>query len=82
MTYKLDDLIGKITCADCMDVLKSLPDKSVDLILTDVPYKMDFIHGMGIRKYRPNYNKISAYGANAEMSQKRLEQAKRQQFLF
>lgn len=67
MTYKLDDLIGKITCADCMDVLKSLPDKSVDLILTDVPYKMDFEHGGGIRNHRPNYNKISDYGANANI---------------
>lgn len=34
----LDDLIGKITCADCMDILKQLPDKCVDLVLTDPPY--------------------------------------------
>lgn len=67
MTYRLNDLIGKITCADCLDVLRDLPDKCVDLILTDVPYKMDFEHGMGIRKYRPNYNKISDYGANANL---------------
>lgn len=38
MTYKLDDLIGKITCADCLDVLRDLPDKCVDLVLTDPPY--------------------------------------------
>lgn len=35
---KLDDLIGKITCADCLDILKQLPDKCVDLVLTDPPY--------------------------------------------
>ena len=63
----LDDLINKIICADCMDILPLLPDKCVDLVLTDVPYKMDFVHGMGIRKHRPNYNKISAYGANADL---------------
>lgn len=34
----LDDLIGKITCADCLDILKQLPDKCVDLVLTDPPY--------------------------------------------
>ena len=34
----LDDLINKITCADCMDILKQLPDKCVDLVLTDPPY--------------------------------------------
>ena len=32
------DLIGKITCADCLDILKQLPDKCVDLVLTDPPY--------------------------------------------
>jgi site-specific DNA-methyltransferase (adenine-specific) len=35
---RLDDLIGKITCADCMDILRQLPDKCVDLVLTDPPY--------------------------------------------
>lgn len=38
MTYKLDDLIGKITCADCMDVLADIPDKSIDMICCDLPY--------------------------------------------
>lgn len=40
---RLDDLVGKITCADCMDILKQLPDKCVDLILTDPPYGIDFL---------------------------------------
>ena len=34
----LDDLIGKITCADCLDILKQLPDRCIDLVLTDIPY--------------------------------------------
>ena len=38
MNIKLDDLINKITCADCMDILPQLPDKCVDLVLTDPPY--------------------------------------------
>ena len=36
----LDDLIGKITCADCLDILKQLPDKCVDLVCTDCPYRI------------------------------------------
>lgn len=40
---RLDDLVGKITCADCMDILKQLPDKCVDLVLTDPPYGIDFL---------------------------------------
>ena len=34
------ELEGKITCADCMDILKQLPDKCIDLVLTDPPYLM------------------------------------------
>lgn len=34
------DLICKITCADCLDILKQLPDKCVDLVLTDPPYNV------------------------------------------
>lgn len=37
----VNDLIGKITCADCMDILKQLPDKCIDLVLTDPPYVVD-----------------------------------------
>lgn len=36
----LDDLIGKITCADCLDILKQLPDESIDLVCTDCPYRI------------------------------------------
>ena len=29
---------NKIMCADCMDILKQLPDKCIDMILCDLPY--------------------------------------------
>lgn len=32
--------MNEIICADCLDVLKSMPDKSVDLVLTDPPYNI------------------------------------------
>ena len=34
----IKDLEGKIINADCMDILKQLPDKCIDCILTDPPY--------------------------------------------
>ena len=37
---RIDDLIGKITCADCLEVLKNIPDESIDLVCTDCPYKV------------------------------------------
>lgn len=34
----LEELEGRIINADCMDILRELPDKCVDLVLTDPPY--------------------------------------------
>lgn len=62
----INDLIGKITCADCMDILKQLPDKCIDLVLTDPPYKQEF-HSRGrMAKDRPNYLKIKDYGSTKD----------------
>ena len=38
LLYKIDDLINKIHCCDCLDFMREMPDKSVDLVLTDFPY--------------------------------------------
>ena len=37
MTYP-EDYIDKIICGDCLEVMKGIPDKAVDLVLTDPPY--------------------------------------------
>lgn len=34
----MEQYINKIIHADCMDILKELPDKCIDLVLTDPPY--------------------------------------------
>jgi len=33
-----DDFINKVICGDCLEVMKGIPDGSVDLVLTDPPY--------------------------------------------
>lgn len=42
---------------DCMAVFSGFPNHSIDLVLTDVPYKQEF-HGRGMSAARPNYLKI------------------------
>ncbi len=37
MTYP-EDFINKIICGDCLEVMKAIPDKSVDLVITSPPY--------------------------------------------
>ncbi len=41
----MDKWLNKIICGDCLEVMKELPDKSVDLVLTDPPYKMNHSTG-------------------------------------
>jgi len=38
----MDKYLNKIICGDCLEVLKGLPDNSVDLVLTDPPYGIDY----------------------------------------
>jgi len=33
-----DDFINKIICGDCLEVMKEMPDESVDMCLTSPPY--------------------------------------------
>ena len=37
MTYP-NDYINKVICGDCLEVMKGIPNDSVDLVLTDPPY--------------------------------------------
>lgn len=50
----LDNMVNTIQFGDCYELIKQIPDKSIDLILTDPPY--DFhcgsAHGGGIFKNR------------------------------
>ena len=33
-----EDFINKVICGDCLEVMKDIPDKSVDLVVTSPPY--------------------------------------------
>ncbi len=45
MTYP-DDFVNKIICGDCIDVMKQIPDKAVDLVVTDPPYNVGKDYGV------------------------------------
>ena len=46
--YKIEELINKVHCADCLEFMKQLQDKSIDLVLTDPPYGIDFKSNMRV----------------------------------
>lgn len=63
-----EDFINKIICGDCLDILKEIPDKSVELVLTDPPYGITY---QGEK--RPNetiYNNIE--NDNKELDYKKV----------
>ena len=37
----MDRWLNKIICGDCLEVMRELPDKSVDLVVTDPPYNIN-----------------------------------------
>ena len=49
-----EDYINKIICGDCLEVMKGIPDKAVDLVLTDPPYGIGI--AMGINRITPVFN--------------------------
>jgi DNA modification methylase len=56
-----DDFINKVICGDCLEVMKKIPDKSVNLVLTDPPYGTGCDKGVGGgiyrgRKYKDNWD--------------------------
>jgi modification methylase len=45
-----------IIAGDCLDVLRSLPDRSVDLVFADPPYNLQ----LGGELHRPDHSKVDA----------------------
>ena len=64
---RIEDIINKIHCADCLDFMKEMPDGCVDLTLTSPPFRDDTENDKR-RKYEGNikgnywewYNKFMA----------------------
>ena len=42
-----NDYINKIICGDCLEVMKGIPDDSVDLVITSPPYNLGNSHHTG-----------------------------------
>ena len=60
-----DDYINKVLHGDCLELMKQIPDGSVDLVLTDPPYLQDSHGGGGAFgcRMRDYHNKVDTLGA-------------------
>ena len=56
--------LNQIYCEDCYEAIKKIPDKSIDLIYTDIPYDFEGNGGGGCfgekkRNYHSEYEKVA-----------------------
>ena len=51
--------LNKIYCGDCLEVMKQIPDKSIDLVLTDPPYNINLQPQRGLTDAIENDNMLS-----------------------
>ena len=59
-----EQAIGNVVCGDCLDLMKMIPDKSIDLVLTDPPYGISADKGTGgfgsskhtVKKYKDSWD--------------------------
>jgi len=40
---KFEEMINRVICGDCLEVMKNIPDNSIDCIVTDPPYGISFM---------------------------------------
>lgn len=57
----IETYLNRVTCGDAYELIKELPDKSIDLIITDPPYEFD-TRGAGFHKKRDYYDEIHNQG--------------------
>lgn len=45
----MQEFINKVFCADCLNVMRKMPDKCIDLVVTDPPYLIEYKTGRRIK---------------------------------
>lgn len=77
MKYELDN----IYCADCYEAIKHIPDKSIDLIVTDPPYQIENTTAGGHNDFTAG-GKKSIQHMNDELANGRFTESVRGEELF
>lgn len=63
----LEEMTNKVWCADCLEFMKQMPDKSIDLVVTDPPYNYQINGGGSLGKkydgYKERVNNLGDFNA-------------------
>lgn len=63
-------MINTIQLGDCYEMIKKIPDKSIDLIIIDPPYEFSTLGGQGIRSVRKVFDEIEKQNLNVGIDEK------------
>ena len=56
-----EDFMNKVILGDCLEIIKKIPDKTIDLLVTDPPYSIN-LNGGGSIKKKIDYRKKDLLG--------------------
>ena len=73
----LNDMINTIQLGDCYELIKKIPDNSIDLIIIDPPYEFSTLGGQGIGSVRKVFDEIENQKLNVGIDEKLFEELKR-----
>jgi len=54
----IDEIVDTIICGDCLEIMKQLPDKCIDLVLTDPPYFLPAQHYQTRKRFKRNFSDL------------------------
>ena len=57
---KFEDMINKVINCDCYEMIKNIPDKSIDCVYIDIPYEMQS-GGKGSGAFGDRVHKVYQY---------------------
>ena len=67
-----EQAIGNVVCGDCLDLMKLIPDKSIDLVLTDPPYNENYNYSRSGAEYKDDRKDYYEFIENIVMGAKRI----------
>lgn len=53
-----EDYINKVICGDCLEVMKGIPNESIDLVVTSPPFNLGNIHHTGNIQHSPYFDDL------------------------
>lgn len=70
-------MINTIQLGDCYELIKNIPDNSIDLIIIDPPYEFSTLGGQGIGSVRKIFDEIESKKLNVGINKKIFDELKR-----